>query len=322
MQGRSVLEGQGSFYTGRRVWVAGHSEAIGSAIVRRLWREPCEIILTSRGQLDLLRQADVERWMQRHRPQVVFLAADRRGARSRKAEVRARALQETLAVNINVLEAAFQSGAEVLVNLTGVRSRSLDPFPEAMGGGEGTLIAWPTETIAQQAAQRLTLGYVRRSAARYVAPMPLYVFCPHDSDPLSAAALWPLVEQIASAAANDEPSITLEVSALAGRGVIHIDDLADGAVFAAAFATDGVVHFAPSFRVCEFLQGIANTVGYRGELEIIGASHLPLGQDASRPGFLAGALGWRPRLAAAEMAQQIHASWMKRGEARRRARPN
>ena len=49
--------------TGRRVWVAGHRGMAGSAIVRRLRRESCEIVTVTRSELDLLRQADVDTWM-------------------------------------------------------------------------------------------------------------------------------------------------------------------------------------------------------------------------------------------------------------------
>ena len=49
--------------TGRRVWVAGHRGMAGAAIVRRLQREQCQIVTASRGELDLLRQADVHTWV-------------------------------------------------------------------------------------------------------------------------------------------------------------------------------------------------------------------------------------------------------------------
>ena len=61
--------------TGRRVWVAGHRGMAGSAIARRLQRESCEIVTATRGELDLLRQADVHAWLAGRKIDAVFLAA-------------------------------------------------------------------------------------------------------------------------------------------------------------------------------------------------------------------------------------------------------
>jgi len=60
---------------GARVFVAGHSGMVGSAIVRRLGPEGCEILTLSRASLDLTRQAQTERWLAKERPDAVFLAA-------------------------------------------------------------------------------------------------------------------------------------------------------------------------------------------------------------------------------------------------------
>ena len=60
---------------GKRVWVAGHRGMVGSAIVRRLQSERCEVLTAGRRDVDLRRQADVEKWTSRNKPDVVFVAA-------------------------------------------------------------------------------------------------------------------------------------------------------------------------------------------------------------------------------------------------------
>ena len=60
---------------GRRAWVAGHRGMVGAALVRRLTAEGSEVLSVGRETLDLRRQAEVEAWMDRNRPEVVFLAA-------------------------------------------------------------------------------------------------------------------------------------------------------------------------------------------------------------------------------------------------------
>ena len=60
---------------GKRVWVAGASGMVGSALVRRLGREECEILTDGRAVVDLRRQAETEAWMAKARPQAIFMAA-------------------------------------------------------------------------------------------------------------------------------------------------------------------------------------------------------------------------------------------------------
>ena len=64
---------------GRRVFVSGHRGLVGSACLRRLEKEDCEIILASRDEVDLTRQAEVERFMALRRPEVVIIAAAKVG---------------------------------------------------------------------------------------------------------------------------------------------------------------------------------------------------------------------------------------------------
>src|SRR5579862_8418842 len=60
---------------GKRVWVAGHGGLVGQALLRRLAREDCDILTVSRAQVDLRRQAEVERWIDAARPDAILLAA-------------------------------------------------------------------------------------------------------------------------------------------------------------------------------------------------------------------------------------------------------
>ena len=46
---------------------------VGSALLRRLAREPVDVITEDRDRLDLVRQSEVEAWMERDKPQVIVL---------------------------------------------------------------------------------------------------------------------------------------------------------------------------------------------------------------------------------------------------------
>ncbi len=61
--------------SGKRIWVAGDRGMVGGAVVRRLARANCEILMAAHSELDLTWQSDVERWLDRQRPDAIVMAA-------------------------------------------------------------------------------------------------------------------------------------------------------------------------------------------------------------------------------------------------------
>ncbi|CAN5710201.1 hypothetical protein BH10PSE6_BH10PSE6_28200 [soil metagenome] len=103
--------------TGKRIWVAGHRGMVGAAIVRRLDAANCEILTVGREQVDLTRQADVERWLDNARPDAVIMAAARVGGIHANSTLPADFLFINLMIGANVVNAAHRAGVKRLVNL-------------------------------------------------------------------------------------------------------------------------------------------------------------------------------------------------------------
>ena len=102
---------------GKRVWVAGHRGMAGSAVVRRLGEEHCNILTVTRAEVDLRRQAEVEAWMERAQPQAVFVAAATVGGILANATRPAEFLYDNLAIETNIIHAARKTGVEKLLLL-------------------------------------------------------------------------------------------------------------------------------------------------------------------------------------------------------------
>ena len=102
---------------GRRVWVAGHRGMAGSAIVRRLAREQCEIVTAPRSKLDLLRQTEVHAWVAAKKIDAVFLAAATVGGILANSTRPAEFLYENLVIETNVIHAAKSAGVKKLLFL-------------------------------------------------------------------------------------------------------------------------------------------------------------------------------------------------------------
>src|SRR5688500_14647798 len=94
--------------SGKRVWIAGHKGMVGSAIVRRLARESCTALTVDRKEVDLTRQAAVETWMAREKPDAVFVAAAVVGGILANDTRPAEFLTENLQIQNNIIATAHQ----------------------------------------------------------------------------------------------------------------------------------------------------------------------------------------------------------------------
>ena len=99
---------------GKRVWVAGHTGMVGSALTRRLQHEGCQLLTVSHAELDLRRQAETEAWMRRTQPQAVFIAAARVGGIQANIAYPADFLYDNLAIATNIIHGAHLVGVEKL----------------------------------------------------------------------------------------------------------------------------------------------------------------------------------------------------------------
>src|SRR5215831_8240531 len=99
----------------KRVYVAGHTGLVGSALVRRLAREECWILTVGRDAVDLRDQQAVYRWFDEQRPDAVFLAAARVGGIYANVTQPGDFLYDNLALETNIIEAARRSQVRKLV---------------------------------------------------------------------------------------------------------------------------------------------------------------------------------------------------------------
>ena len=109
--------GQPFDLTGKRIFVAGHRGLVGSAIVRRLAGENCQILTAGRETLNLTEQAAVRDWFAAERPDAVFLAAAKVGGIGAHQQAPADFLYDNLMIEANVMEAAHRSGVQKLLFL-------------------------------------------------------------------------------------------------------------------------------------------------------------------------------------------------------------
>jgi GDP-L-fucose synthase len=220
---------------GKRVFVAGHRGMVGAAVVRRLAAEPCEVVTAARGELDLRRQADVEAWMKRTRPQVVIVAAAKVGGILANDTRPAEFLYENLAIQTNLVHAARLCEVEKLLFLG---SSCIYPRLAEQPIREESLLTGPLEptnewyAVAKIAGIKMCQAYRRQYGCDFISAMPTNLYGPHDNYDLAsshvAAALL-----VKAHRAKLEGRTELEVwgTGTPRREFMYVDDLADALVF-------------------------------------------------------------------------------------------
>ena len=101
---------------GKRVFVAGHRGLVGSALVRRLQQENCDILTATREEVDLRCQKDTNYWIQSHQPDLIFLAAATVGGILANSQRPADFIYDNLMIEANVIHAAKQYDVSKLVH--------------------------------------------------------------------------------------------------------------------------------------------------------------------------------------------------------------
>src|SRR5208282_4371585 len=179
---------------GKRVWVAGHKGMVGSAVVRRLAREDCEIVTIDRSDVDLTRQAEVETWIKDADVDVIVMAAGKVGGIVANDNYPAEFLCQNLLIEVNVTDAAHRSGVNRMLFLG---SSCIYPRLAPQPIRENALLTGPLEptnewyAVAKIAGIKLCQAYRRQYGRDYISAMPTNLYGPGDNLDLLTAHVVP-----------------------------------------------------------------------------------------------------------------------------------
>ncbi len=258
--------------SGRKVWVAGHRGMAGSAIVRRLEREQCEIITAGRSELNLLRQADVESWMADKKVDAVFLAAATVGGIMANATRPAEFLYENLTIETNVIHAAYRTGVKKLLFMG---SSCIYPRMAAQPITEDALLSGPLEptnewyALAKIAGIKMCQAYRRQYGCDFVSVMPTNLFGAGDRyDAEGGHVVAAMIMKLHAAKATNSPTVEIWGSGTPKREFLCVEDLADACVFVMKHYSDEQflnLGTGTDITILELAQTVAKIVGWNGE---------------------------------------------------------
>ncbi|MBU1289346.1 MAG: GDP-L-fucose synthase [Alphaproteobacteria bacterium] len=286
----------------KRIFVAGHRGMAGSAVVRRLEQENCEILTARRDALNLLDQAAVRAWMLDRKPDAVVVAAAKVGGIVANATYPADFLYENLVIETNVIEASFRAEVSKLLFLG---SSCIYPKLAPQPITEDALLTGPLEptnewyAIAKIAGLKLCEAYRQQYGVDYISGMPTNLYGPGDNFHLVNSHVIPALMRKAHEAKHaGAESMEIWGTGSPLREFLHVDDCADALVFLLQhYSGDEHVNVGSGtdLSIAELARKVMRVVGFEGDLAF----------DTSRPdgtprklmsGDKIAALGWRPHI--------------------------
>lgn len=264
-----------------KIFVAGHRGLVGSAIVRRLKQEGYHnLVLRTRQQLNLEDQEAVSRFFGEERPQYIFFAAAKVGGILANSAYPADFIRSNLAIELNLIEAAYRTGVEKLLFLG---SSCIYPKFAPQPIREEYLLTGQLEptnewyAVAKIAGIKLCQAYNQQYGTRFISAMPTNLYGPGDNFDLQTSHVLPaLLRKFHEARENGVSEVVVWGSGTPRREFLHVDDLADACVFLMKrYEGSEIVNVGvgEDISIGELAELLRDVVGFTGKLVF----------DASKP---------------------------------------
>lgn len=278
--------------TSERIYVAGHSGLVGSAVVRALRAEGSSNVLTrTHDELDLTNQTATEIFFAEEKPAYVFLAAARVGGIVANSTYPAEFIRDNLAIQTNIIHAAYKNNVRRLLFLG---SSCIYPKLAPQPIKEDCLLTGSLEptnrpyALAKIAGIEMCWSYNRQYGTHYLAVMPTNLYGPGDNyHPENSHVIPALIRKFHEAKQAKAPSVSVWGTGTPRREFMYSEDMADtcvylmnlpGATFNTLLGSDeastGIfmppvvnIGVGEDLTIKELAESVKDVVGYTGQIE-------------------------------------------------------
>lgn len=257
-----------------KIYVAGHRGLIGSAVLRRLLKDGYNNIITrDRSELDLCDQNQVKYFLEREKPDYVFLAAAKMGGVFANNTYRADFIYENIMIESNVIHQAFLYEVKKMVYFS-----SADVYPKDYSNSakEEDLLKGYLEftcepyAIAKLCGMKMCESYNRQYGTDFIVVVGPNVYGPNQRyDIMNAQVLPSLIKKFHEAKLSDLKEITIWGTGSPVRDFLFVDDFIDACFFLIEknlgheFYNIGTGKDTSIFELVEIIKDV---IGYKGKI--------------------------------------------------------
>jgi GDP-L-fucose synthase len=225
-----------SKYKNKKIYVAGHTGMVGSAITNELKRRGYKnLILKNYPGLDLIRQKDVEEFFKSEKPEVVIVAAAKVGGILANNTYRAEFIYDNLMIESNIIHNAYKVGVEKIIFLgSSCIYPKLAPQPLKEEYLLSDYLEFTNEpyAIAKIAGIKLCENYYRQYGSNFYSVMPTNLYGPNDNFNLETSHVLPaLIRKFHEAKFTGQKEVTIWGTGKPLREFLFVEDLADAILF-------------------------------------------------------------------------------------------
>ena len=218
------------------IFIAGHTGMVGSSIKKHLVKNGySNLLLPSRGKLDLLNNGNVENWFSKNKPDIVILAAAKVGGIQANYKYPADFILENIKIQTNIIENSWKSGVKRFLFLG---SSCIYPKLSTQPLKEEFLLTGPLEktnepyAIAKIAGIKLCTALKRQYGFDAISIMPTNLYGPGDNYHDEDSHVMPaLIRKFYNAKKKNEAEVCCWGTGTPKREFLYVDDLAEASVF-------------------------------------------------------------------------------------------
>ena len=257
-----------------KIYVAGHSGMVGSAILQNLRSKGFTNIVTrTSSELNLIDQQAVARFFETEKPEFVFLAAAKVGGILANNTLRADFIYENIMIQTNVIHHSYKNKVEKLLFLG---SSCIYPKLAPQPLREEYLLTGPLEptnepyAIAKIAGIKMCDAYRDQYGCNFISVMPTNLYGLNDNyDLQNSHVLAALLRKFHEAKINGQAEVTVWGTGNPLREFLHATDMADACVFVMQnYNEKGFVNIGSGQEISikDLASMIKEIVGYDGNI--------------------------------------------------------
>jgi GDP-L-fucose synthase len=268
-------------YLNKKIYLAGHTGMVGSAITIELKNRGYKnLLLKNYPDLDLIRQAEVEKFFEAEKPEVVIVAAAKVGGILANNTYRAEFIYDNMMIEANLIHNSYKAGVEKLIFLgSSCIYPKLAPQPLKEEYLLSDYLEFTNEpyAIAKIAGIKLCENYYRQYGSNFCSVMPTNMYGPNDNFDLNTSHVLPaFIRKFHEAKEKNQSEVIIWGTGKPLREFLFVEDLADAILFlmekvdAKDIYENGISHLnigtGKDLTILELAKLVAEIIGFKGKI--------------------------------------------------------